>query len=407
MACKSGDEVKAANKDFDAEAWAQELRAARDATRPSTEEEDAHLFRLELITCVLGVVGLLLAMRGVVSPLAMMLFGYYKYGKFAILAHHTLHGGWGRSRRGWFAQGAVRRVIDWLDWIFPMGWIVEHNKFHHYRLNEDADPDFVQRNTVPIQNYPVPLAGKYLIVAVQACIWKWFYYASNTLKLLHAGRADVPKKEEFDDAVTIVGLIKEAAKGNSWHRAVLADLLLRVMALPFLFHFVLPSAFAGWIFGHSTFGLPFCWITAINLAGAELITNIHAFVTIVTNHAGSDLWWFDCPCPADTPEFYMRAILGSTAYDAGNDVVDYFHGYLNYQGEHHSFPDLSPLHYQRLHPRFMKVCKAYGVPYIKENIFIRTKKTADVMVGVAKHKVCKGFAVQQPKLWMIGKSKKQ
>eukprot|EP00932_Pfiesteria_piscicida_P005968 SRR837773.15887.p2 GENE.SRR837773.15887~~SRR837773.15887.p2 ORF type:complete len:222 (+),score=81.75 SRR837773.15887:49-666(+) len=204
-----------------------------------------------------------------------------------------------------------------------------------------------------------------------------------------------------------MGLVTEATKGSPWHRAVLADLLFRVLGLPFFFHFLVPSVAAGVIFGRTTLGLPFCWFTAVNMAGAEIITNLHAFATIVTNHAGSDLWWFDCACPADGPEFYLRAILGSTAYDAGNFVVDYFHGYLNYQGEHHAFPDLSPLHYQRLHPRFKAVCSRYGVPYVQENFLIRTKKTADVCVGVAKHKVCKGLASEQPHLWKIQPSKKK
>lgn len=385
---------------FEPEAFARDLRAAKDATRPSNEEEVRHLATIELWTTLLGLTGVALAIRGMLSPLSMLALGYYKYAKFAVLAHHSLHGGWGLERRGWYAQGPYRRVVDWLDWIFPMAWIVEHNKVHHYRLNEDADPDFVERNTETVHAWRLPLAVKYMVVFVQMITWKWFYYASNTLKLLHAGHPNAPSKRDLDAPITLTGLLTEAVKGSPWHRALAADFIFRVMGPPFVLHFLALPCLTGLLFGGTGIcGLPFCWCSFANLIGAEAITNVHAFCTIVTNHAGSDLWWFDGCCKPDTPEFYLRAILGSTAYHAGSDLVDYFHGYLNYQAEHHAFPNLSPLHYQRLHPSFKRVCVAHGVPYVQEPVWQRVSKTADIIVGATKHKRLSGSAAEQPSLW--------
>lgn len=349
---------------------------------------------------------MLLAMRGVVSVLAMLALGYYKYAKFAILAHHSLHGGWGTTRRGWYANGAYRRFVDWLDWIFPMAWVVEHNKWHHYRLNEDADPDFVERNLETVRAAPVPTAVKLAIVAVQMSIWKWYYYASNTLKLLHSERKDAPQKLD-ETMVTLSWTIYESIRGHPWYRAVTADLLFRVLGPPALLHMVLLPVLAACLqllFGvaqpSALLGvLPFCWAALLNAMGAELITNVHAFATIVTNHAGVDLWGFEGTCGADTPEFYLRAVLGSVAYHAGSDLVDFFHGYLNYQAEHHAFPALSPLHYQRLHPHFKRVCAKHGVPYVQEPVWVRVKKTVDVMIGHASMPRIRGNACEQPHLW--------
>merc|ERR1719401_1752908 len=195
------------------------------------------------------------------------------------------------------------------------------------------------------------------------------------------------------------GLMREVVNGSPWHRTLAIDFFLRVMAPPFLMQFFALPVLAGLVRGGGGV-FPFCWLTLVNMVGAELVTNIHAFCTIVTNHAGADLWWFDGACKADSAEFYLRAVLGSTAYHAGSDLVDYFHGYLNYQGEHHAFPDLSPLHYQRLHPHFKRVCAEHGVPYVQEPVWFRVKKTADIIVGVAKHKRLEGQASKQPQLWM-------
>ena len=190
--------------------------------------------------------------------------------------------------------------------------------------------------------------------------------------------------------------------GGSWHRALALDVIFRVLLPPFLFQFLaLPCAV-----GLPLRGEHFCFTTFLNMVGAEVVTNVWAFVTILPNHAGADLWSFATPCKADSPEFLLRAVLASTAFTAGNDVVDYLHGYLNYQAEHHAFPELSPLHYQRLSPRFKAVCLRHCVPYVQESCLVRTRKMAAVAVGVAKTKrLAKGQAVDQPEKWMLSPAK--
>ena len=63
------------------------------------------------------------------------------------------------------------------------------------------------------------------------------------------------------------------------------------------------------------------------------------------------------------------------------DVNDFFHGWLNYQIEHHAFPQLSMLSYQKSAPLMRAICEKHGVPYVQQNVFRRLKKTADIMVG--------------------------
>merc|ERR550532_2587277 len=303
-----------------------------------------------------------MAARGVVSPVAMVLLCLFKEGQFCILAHHSLHGGWGRQRRGSFAKG-LKRIVDWVDWILPEAWNAEHNKEHHYKLNECADPDRVDRNTEFVSSLQLPYPLKCGLVFALAATWKWYYYASNTLKLIHAKKPNAPKGKEIEGAITVTTLITRAfSTGDKWYMSFMMDFIVRDMGPPFLLQ----------------------------------------YATIVTNHAGSDLWTFKDPCGADTPEFYLRSVLGSTAYSSGNDVIDYLHGYLNYQAEHHCFPDLSPLHYQRLHPHFKKICSAHSVPYVQEPVWKRVKKTMDVMVGRDRMPQISGQASDQPKLWSKG-----
>lgn len=120
-----------------------------------------------------------------------------------------------------------------------------------------------------------------------------------------------------------------------------------------------------------------------NLALAELLTNVHAFIAIVTNHAGDDMYRFKEGCRPFSGSFFLRQVLASVDFAYGSNIVDFMHGYLNYQIEHHMWPNLSMLSYQRSAPLVKEICKKHNVPYIQENVFWRTKKTIDIMVGSA------------------------
>ncbi len=80
-------------------------------------------------------------------------------------------------------------------------------------------------------------------------------------------------------------------------------------------------------------------------------------------------------------EFYLRAVIGSANFDTGSDANDFVHGWLNYQIEHHMFPDLSMLSYQRMAPEIKAICEKHGVPYVQENVLKRVWRTIQIGVG--------------------------
>merc|ERR1712070_681196 len=109
------------------------------------------------------------------------------------------------------------------------------------------------------------------------------------------------------------------------------------------------------------------------------------------------MYKFDNSVVPRSGSFYMRAITSSSNFRTSNgirkdgtacpvhgftaDLNDFMHGWLNYQIEHHAWPQLSMLSYQKSAPEMRALCEKYGVPYVQENVFKRLKKTADIMVG--------------------------
>ena len=51
------------------------------------------------------------------------------------------------------------------------------------------------------------------------------------------------------------------------------------------------------------------------------------------------------------------------------------------QIEHHLWPNLSMRAYPKAQPLVAAICAKYKIPYIRQNVFWRLKKTVDIMVG--------------------------
>ncbi len=150
-----------------------------------------------------------------------------------------------------------------------------------------------------------------------------------------------------------------------WLRCLVPYVLARFVVIPLLF---LPLG------GRAAF----C-VLLTSIMG-EFWTNLHAFIVILPNHAGEDLYRFDGPI-SDRADFYLRGVIGSVNYRTGGDLNDFLYGFLNYHIEHHLWPDLPLLRYQQAQVRLKRLCEQYGIPYVQENIFRRFNHMVMIITG--------------------------
>lgn len=277
--------------------------------------------------------------------------------------------------KGW------RRFVDWFDWIHPAAWHHEHNVLHHYYTGEERDPDLIERNVQFIREARLPKALKYGAVALTALTWRYTYYAPNTISVLPSAAAGKGMNDAGAEFLTFRDLLK-------FNRPQVRKLWLQCY-LPYgLFHFVLlPALF-----------LPFGTSIALCVLGnkllAECILNVHSFLVIGPNHSGDDIYRFDYHI-GSREEFYVHQVLGSANYRTGGDVVDQMQIWLNYQIEHHLFPDIPMLKYQEIQPEVRALCEKHGMPYVQESVFMRFKKMVDIWVGNSSMKEMKGFLLSR------------
>ena len=342
---------------LDCDGFFRELRDIRRDVEATLGDDDIrHLAKLERIGRAATCLGL--ATGWVPNPVSMAALALGRSTRW-LLMHHVGHRGYDRvpgvpprytSRV--FATG-WRRLLDWPDWMLPEAWKYEHNVLHHTHTGEDSDPDLIERNAAALRDADVPSFVKLAGLGLLAVTWRSFYYAPNTVKAwLERGR--------------------EPGAGNPagytrtlWLRGYAPYALLQFGVLPALF---LPL-------GPLAVGSAF-----VNSLGAEALTNLHTFLVVGPNHTGDDLYRFDSR-PRSKAESAVRQVLGSANYATGGDLVDYAHLWLNYQIEHHLFPDLPMLRYREIKPKVEALCAKYGIPYVQESVFTRVKKMISVAIG--------------------------
>ena len=371
-------------EDIDKAQLERDINAIKETMDPVGEADFQHLLKLErwgrMFT--FGGYGLIvvMAIAGITSGfgfwmlaiMAAVLIGIGNVARWADVVHPVLHGAYDkvpnipeRYTKKIFAKGA-RRYIDWLDWIKPQAWEYEHNIMHHYHLGEADDPDNVERNLQWLIQSKTPMWLRYVIIYAFAGTWKYTYYAPNTLRILEN------KKNRDQEKLEVTDFEIDPRKKNGlelWMEYLLPYIVIKFVLFPVLF---------GVFFG-TTVGVN----ALIILLMAEYVANLHSFLVIVPNHSAEDIYMFSEPHQS-TGEFYLRQIMGSVNYNTGSDFKDFVHGFLNYQIEHHLFPNMPHSYYQRMQPIIKDICKKHNLEYRQESVFKRIGMSIDLMVGKTK-----------------------
>lgn len=342
---------------IDIEGFYREVRELRRELYASLGPDDlVHLQKIERWGRVATAVGLATCWMGP-NPVSIGALALGRSTRW-LLMHHIGHRGYDRVpgvppryTSAKFARG-LRRFVDWPDWMTPEAWTHEHNVMHHSHTGEDADPDLIERNTEWLHGLARP--SRYALLALLGATWRASYYAEATMSAWLSRHGEKPTPAELRRALITRCWLPYAA--------------FQLGALPLLFAPLGPLAVS------SAF---------VNSLFADVVTNLHTFLVVGPNHAGDDLFRFQGR-PRSKAEHFVRQVIGSTNYATGGDLLDFSQLWLNYQIEHHLFPDVPMSAYRRVQPKVRALCKRYEIPYVQESVFRRFGKMVSVFLGDAK-----------------------
>ncbi len=366
--------VQEAPLDFDKidiAAFCDDIEKIKHETFNSLNREDFdHLLRVEKRGRLATVAGYATAWI-CPNPFSAFLLSLGQFIRWMV-AHHVIHRGYDRipgvpvrytSKK--FALG-WRRYVDWFDWIVPESWAHEHNFLHHYHTGEHDDPDVVERHAEFLRRMNLPKPVKVFVVFLAGISWKWSYYAPSTLSTLDPSDNRRLRKEEisFIEWYQIFDLNRAHVRWV-WGRCYIPYGLFNFVLVPLLY---------------SPLGRTAVIFVFINKIIAECMTNLHGFMTIVPNHTGDDLYRYKFHFQ-NKAEFYLSQVLGSVNFHAGGEFTNFMSGWLNYQIEHHLFPDLPMSKYPEVQGKVRAVCLKHNVPYRQESVWARCIRMVNICIG--------------------------
>lgn len=249
--------------------------------------------------------------------------------------HDANHGSYSKSKR---LNDFIGQVITLIGGN-AINWKLQHNVLHHTYTNisgmdEDLESDPLMRFS-PDQD--VKRFHKFQHV------YAWFLYGLMTISW------SIDK--DFSQLIRYKkkGLLK--LQNVKFNKALITLILTKVMY--YAYAFVLPMIFA-----------PTWWIA---LVGYLIMHFVAGFVLAIVFQCAHVIEKTDYPKPLETgnmeTDFFVHQLNTTANFGSRSKFFSWFVGGLNFQVEHHLFPNICHIHYKKLSPIVKKTALEFGYPY--------------------------------------------
>ncbi|MEQ9402835.1 MAG: acyl-CoA desaturase [Cyclobacteriaceae bacterium] len=259
------------------------------------------------------------------------------------LMHDFCHGSVSKKKS---VNNFFGEVIMYISAGSATNWKIQHNVLHHSYTNidgydEDIDPGGVMRFS---PHQPLKPIYKYQIY------YAWFLYGLMTF--FWATFKDFASISRYNK----LGLLKTQ---NTTYAKELAKLIVQKVLYYSLF-IVLPILLLDVAWWHVVLG----WFTMHFLAGLILACIFQpAHVIPDTEYPLPDA---DLNVEGDK---VIHQMMTTANFAPSNRILSWYVGGLNYQIEHHLFPDVCHVHYRKLSKIVKATAAEFGLPYISEPTF--------------------------------------
>lgn len=275
-----------------------------------------------------------------------LLMGVAMAGIGLAIMHDSVHGAFSPNRK---TNDFIGHLSMFFIGGFVSNWRIQHNQLHHTYTNvkdldEDINPPFNLLRLSP----DYPLETKHKLQHMYA----WFLYLLMTV--MWCTTKDIKQLLRFKRKGFYEN--RQAEYNQEWRRLILfkTGYFVFFLLLPaFLSSYSFGLILSGFLLMHMVAG----FILAIVFQPAHVIPTsqypqVNANNEIKNSWAGHQL--------ITTQNFAMK-----------NKWLSWYVGGLNFQVEHHLFPNISHVHYPEIAPIVEQTAKEYGLPYYHTKTFTR------------------------------------
>ena len=248
--------------------------------------------------------------------------------------HDALHGSY--SSKKWV--NTFFGASAWMVGANPKMWKIQHNVLHHTYTNiehadEDISPRFVLRFT--------PHQERRWFHRFQRLYASFFYSLSI---ILWVTIKDFRKLVEYQKE----GLVKKGGES----RVLLTKIILHKI-LYFSFFLVLPALVLPFSFG----------MVLLMYLFMEAVTGLLLTLIFQSAHIMPDANFIEQEEERIEEDWVIHQLTTTTNFGRSNKILFWFTGGLNFQVEHHLFPDICHIHYPKIADIVRSTAKEFGLPY--------------------------------------------
>lgn len=299
------------------------------------------MFGIYLIPYVMIVTGVVTSPWVLIASLVLMSIGTAGIGLSVM--HDANHGAY--SNRGW-----INTFIGYsLNFVGASSftWKIQHNVLHHTFTNvHEEDEDISSRGLLRLTPHsPWKWIHKYQY------IYAWFFYGLMTIVWLF-----------FKDFVRIVRYQRNGLAQKQKANMVREWMLLLATKLVYVgYIFVIPVVFT-----------PFAWWQV--LTSVVAMHYVAGFLLAIIFQPAHVIEGSEFPLPDNSnntleTNWAVHQLMTTTNFGNRSRWFSWYVGGLNFQIEHHLFPNICHVHYRGIQPIVMRTAEEFGLPYKSTRTF--------------------------------------
>ncbi len=317
-----------------------------------SKHANANMVFKTIFMCLLYFTPLLMMLTGTITNLAPMLgmwflMGLGMSGIGLSIMHDANHGSYSQNKK---INNALGFIVNFVGG-YHVNWKIQHNVLHHSFTNiEHHDEDIAK----PIMRFS-PNQERKKIFKYQA-YYAPFFYGIMTLywfvfkdfqQLIRYNERNLLKGQ----GLTMRRALAEVIFNKTWY--LILTLILPIIVLP------LPwwQTVLGFLMMHLMSGL----ILACIFQPAHVIEETNFYVTDEDGSIENN--------------WAIHQLRTTANFANGSTFFSWFIGGLNYQIEHHLFPNICHVHYRNISSIVKKTAEDYDIPYHQHTTFYGALKS--------------------------------
>lgn len=281
---------------------------------------------------------------GVTSiPLLFVLWTLLGVGQAFIgtnVMHDVIHGSYSKDKR----VNRLMHLFPLIIGVEPLTWKIQHNVLHHTYTNiENADED---------------IAVKFLLRMTRNQPRMWFHRFQHIYVVILYSIPIIVWATAKDFIKMFKYRNLELIEGGRKFWLTIAGIAFRKVVFHFFF-IAVPVLVLGISVG---------W-AILMLCTMLVVTGLTLSLIFQTAHLVPDLDFIETENPEIDENWLVHQLLTTTNYSTDSKLFSWFFGCLNFQVEHHLFPNICHVHYPKISQIVKSTAKEFGIPYHCQDSF--------------------------------------